>query len=93
MNYAPHIPPTNMTGTPVFVNISIEDVTSTSSVEGWLLDGLPESQIHELSLKNVSLSGITKKDVVGCDNIDAATSTCDKLSVLPSCPSCVPSTA
>lgn len=90
MNYAPHIPPTNATATPRFDNITLDGVTSASSDQGWFLDGLPESPIRGLTLRNVSVQGVDKQQVVGCDNVDAATSSCDARSVLPACPPCVP---
>lgn len=90
MNYAPHIPPTNATATPRFANITLDGVVSASSVQGWFLDGLPESPIRGLTLRNVSLSDVSKQLVVGCDNVDAVSSSCDAASVSPACPPCVP---
>lgn len=87
MNYDPGIPPTNATATPRFSNVTLEGVTSTSSEQGWFLDGLPESHIEGLHLINVSLSDVSGPLVVGCDNVDAATSSCS--GVEPSCPPCV----
>ena len=81
-NYDPGIPPTNSTATPTFRNITMEGIYADCAI-GYTFDGLPESQIHDLTLRNVTLGGSNYK---GCDNVDKATAVCDN--VLPHCPPC-----
>jgi polygalacturonase len=81
-NYDPGIPPTNATATPVFRNISMLNI-SANCASTFSFDGLPESQIHELTLRNVSLGKAPSKK---CDYVDTATAVCEN--VLPACPPC-----
>jgi len=88
MNYDPGLPPTNATATPRLRNVTLDGVVVDGSAQGWLIDGLPESKLEGLVLRNVSLRGVTKALVVGCDYLDAASSACDAATVLPACPPC-----
>ena len=86
MNYAPGLPPTNATATPRLYNVTVENVVSTTSKQGWFVDGLPESPLAGLTFRNVSILGASEY-VQQCDFVDTVTSVCE--GVTPSCPPCI----
>eukprot|EP01048_Picozoa_sp_COSAG05_P016484 COSAG05_NODE_2127_length_3517_cov_17.700995_2_plen_60_part_00 len=55
MNYAKGLKPTNKTATPTFRNILLEDVKCDRAASSFLIDGLEESPIHNLTLRNVTM--------------------------------------
>jgi len=86
MNYDSALPPTNATATPALFNVTVDGLVSTGGKQGWLLDGLPESQLAGLTFRNVSITGVPDKAyIVKCDYVEG--SVCD--GVAPSCPPCV----
>jgi len=88
-NYQPGLPPTNASATPRISNVTIENLLSINSSSGYFLDGLPESPIQGLTLRNVTLEGTSpSSQFKKCDNVDKTTSSCSA-GVLPSCPPCV----
>jgi hypothetical protein len=86
-NYDPGIPPTNATATPIISNVTVESLFSVGAAVGYLLDGLPESPIKGLTLRNVSLVG-TKKLYKSCDYVDVGSAVCEG-GVAPECPKCM----
>lgn len=79
-------PPTNASATPHFRNITLEGVTARGAKVGAFLDGIPESIIEGVVLRN-------------CDFGTAAASTCAYTegvcegTVLPACPPCLNATS
>lgn len=86
-NYDPGIPPTNATATPIISNVTVENLWSEGAGSGYLLDGLPESTIKGLTLRNVTLVG-TKKLYKACDFVDVGSAVCEG-GVAPECPKCM----
>ena len=84
MNYAPGLPPTNATATPALRNVTVSGLVSQASKDGWLLDGLPESPLENLTFNNVSITG-AQTYISGCDYV--GTAVCN--GVAPSCPPCI----
>jgi polygalacturonase len=85
MNYSPGLPPTNASATPALHNVTLSNILSESSGQGWTLDGLPEAPLQLLSFRNVSVLGVpAAKYIVACDNVQQASC----VDVLPSCPPC-----
>ena len=86
LNYDSGLPPTNVTATPSLFNVTVDGLVSAGSKSGWLIDGLPESPLAQLTFRNVSIGGVPDKDyIVKCDYVQA--SVCDGVS--PSCPPCI----
>ena len=87
-NYDPGIAPTNATATPIFRNITLENIVAVGAASGWVLDGLAESPIHGLTLRNISIAGPSKASDLfkQCDFVDASTAACE--GVRPACPPC-----
>lgn len=83
MNYNPGLPPTNATATPRLFNVTVENLVSDKSKQGYLIDGLPESLLDTLVFRSVNISGAAALNVK-CDYVRNAA--CD--GVLPSCPPC-----
>lgn len=80
-------PPTNASATPRFVNITIDGLTvvpGTGTAAGSYFNGLPESVIEGVVLRNVDLRG-AKQPIGTCEY---AAGVCEG-SVLPSCPPCL----
>jgi len=84
MNYNPGLPPTNATATPRLFNVTVENLVSDKSKQGWLIDGLPESALDTIVLRNVSINAVSSSLNVKCDYV--RNSMCD--GVQPSCPPC-----
>ena len=87
-SWSPGINKTNASATPVFEDITLENIDCTVSDGGghtagssYLIEGLPESQIRALTLRNVRMAPSLKE--VAC--VDAEC-TCDEATV--PCPSC-----
>ena len=83
MNYAKGVKPTNKTATPAFRNILLEDVRCDRGGNSYLIDGLAEMPIQNLTLKNVTMSSSGVGKQAGCDYADCH---CDALT--QPCPSC-----
>ena len=87
-NYDPGLAPTNATATPVFRNITIADVRAEGCAAGYTLDGLPESKIRSLTLRNITVVGTKNASLwKACDNVDRASAVCTGVS--PACPPCM----
>jgi len=87
MNYAPGLPPTNASATPVFRNISLQNFTVDGAKYGYFIDGLPESNLDGISLRGVTIGGVAAKNVFqACDNVARGSSSCD--AAAPACPPC-----
>lgn len=90
MNYDPGLQPTNETATPHLNNVTVVGFSSVGSKQGWLLDGLPESLLENLSFKNVSITGVSPTKYINkCDYVGSAV--CNGVS--PSCPPCIKAAA
>lgn len=90
MFYQGNPPPGNASSTPRFANITIDGlavVPGTGMGVGSLIEGLPESVIQGVTLRNVDLRGAATP--IGPECVDAVGS-CEG-SVLPSCPPCLAS--
>ena len=86
LNYHPDLNRTNASATPIFRDIRLEniDCVSTNPLahgSSYLIEGLPESHIQNLTLRNVTVSADLKE--VSCVNVDCS---CDKATVV--CPTC-----
>jgi polygalacturonase len=78
-------PPGNASSTPAFVNITLENVIAGPGCkDGVYLDGIPESLIHGLTLRNVDVSACATPMQV-CNFTQGV---CEG-SVKPSCPPCL----
>ncbi len=85
LNYATGLPPGNASSTPVMRNVWLQDIYAERPIEGYFIDGLPESPITNATFTNVTILNPSKVLVQQCDNITA--STCH--AVFPSCPPCM----
>lgn len=76
-------PPTNASATPHFSNITLDGLQYlTRPKAGAYFDGLPESIIEGVTMRNVDLGGAAEASCA------YTTGTCEG-SVLPACPSCL----
>jgi hypothetical protein len=82
LNYAKGLKPTNKTATPAFRNIVLEDIKCDKAETSYLLDGLAEQHVENLTLRNVTMGAAVGKEAA-CDNVEC---TCDALTI--PCPSC-----
>ena len=69
LNYHPGIPATNATATPTFKNLLIENVHATGVGAAGLFDGLPESHVMNMTLRNVTIERF-KTEWQKCDFVD-----------------------
>eukprot|EP00051_Salpingoeca_urceolata_P020689 m.313611 g.313611 ORF g.313611 m.313611 type:complete len:427 (-) comp19664_c0_seq11:3147-4427(-) len=81
--YHKGLDPTNATATPRFQNILLEDLKFSGSDRGGDIDGLPESHIQNVTLRNVDFNG-GKVKFDTCENIDH----CFCEGTTNPCPSC-----
>jgi len=76
-------PPTNESATPRFFNITLQDLTyTTKPAAGAYFDGLPESVIEGVTMRNVDLGGAAEASCAYTTGVCEGT-------VLPACPSCL----
>ena len=76
-------PPTNASATPRFYNITLEGLTyTTKPTAGAYFNGLPESIIEGVTMRNVDLGGTKEASCA------YTTGACEG-TVLPACPSCL----
>lgn len=83
LNYHQGLLPTNATATPQFHNIALEQIRSHSSNLGFIVDGLPESIIKNLSLTSVEVEAMKMLDT--CDYVEGSCTNCTY------CPKCLSS--
>jgi polygalacturonase len=81
LNYHPNLPPTNATATPRFDGILVEDVVSDGATVGYDLNGLPESNITNIQLRNLTLTD-TGKELKNCQYVVGV---CDDVTPCPPC--------
>ena len=82
--YEQNLPPQNASATPRFANFTVDGLTSTGATQGFYFNGLAESPITGITLRNVNIKGA--KTVVG--NCSYSSGVCEG-SVLPLCPPCL----
>lgn len=84
LNYHAGLPPMNASATPVLRNVLFDGVTSEGAKVLYYVDGLPESNITNITWKDTA--GTKNGQVVG--KCDFAQGACEG-AVLPECPPCL----
>ena len=75
-------PPTNATATPHFINITLDGVRAVGAKKGAFFDGLPESIIMGITLRDIDLGSAREASCLYTQGI------CEGV-VAPACPSCL----